>query len=92
MTSLQDDILLSNRRNWMYRQVLKVLITYLPRGSWPKLAHELKENRNKYLLSDQGQALCWILLLSYWSFPDPCEEDGTHPAPLHIIEMVQCGG
>ena len=64
ITSLQDDILLSNRRNWMYKQVLKALITYLPRGSWPKLAHELKEYRNKYLLSDQGQALCWILLLS----------------------------
>lgn len=64
MTRLQDDILLPYRRNWMYRQVLKALIIYLPRGSWPKLAHELKENRNKYLLSDQGEALCWILLLS----------------------------
>lgn len=64
MTRLQDDILLPYRRNWMYRQVLKALIIYLLRGSWPKLAHKLKENRNKYLLSDQGEALCWILLLS----------------------------
>lgn len=37
-SSLQDDILLSDRGNWMYRQILKAFIMYLPRGSWPKLA------------------------------------------------------
>lgn len=87
MTRLQDDILLPYRRNWMYRQVLKALIIYLPRSSWPKWLTELKENRNKYLLSDPGAKLCvgyFCYLVSH--FPDPCEEDGTH-LYLHIIEM-----